>query len=66
MGWLVLKRKLGETINIGKSIVLVNRIRGNEVSIGVLAPEDVHIVRGELVDETEQKPCDQQSNGPTK
>lgn len=59
MGWLVMKRKMGETLNIGESIVVVNRIRGNEVSLGVLAPEYVKILRGELVgDEAVQKDAD--------
>ena len=46
---LVLSRKVGEEIIIGDNIkVVVNRISGNRVTIGVAAPSDVHIVRGEL------------------
>ena len=46
---LVLSRKEGEKLVIGDNIVLtVNRINGNRVSIGVEAPRDIRIVRGEL------------------
>ncbi|MEE2935323.1 MAG: carbon storage regulator [Planctomycetota bacterium] len=46
---LVLSRKEGEKLVIGDSIVVtVNRISGNRVSIGIEAPRDVRIVRGEL------------------
>lgn len=46
---LVLSRKVGERIVIDDNITLVvNRIAGNRVSIGIDAPSDVKIVRGEL------------------
>lgn len=46
---LVLSRRIGERIRIGGDIVVtVNRIEGNRVSIGIDAPSDVRIVRGEL------------------
>ena len=46
---LVLSRKSGEEIVIGDNIrLVVNRISGNRVTIGIKAPSDVHIVRGEL------------------
>ena len=46
---LVLSRKEGEQLVIGQNIVLtVNRISGNRVAIGIEAPRDVRIVRGEL------------------
>ena len=51
---LVLSRKAKERIRIGKDIVIVvNRIRGSVVSIGIEAPSEVRIVRGELVDDEE-------------
>ena len=46
---LVLSRKVGERIQIGDGIsVIVTRIAGNRVTLGVTAPKDVHIVRSEL------------------
>ena len=46
---LVLSRKVGEELVVGDNIrIVVNRISGNRVSIGVKAPGDVRIVRGEL------------------
>ena len=46
---LVLSRKESEKINIGNGIVItVTRIKGNSVLLGIEAPEDVPIRRGEL------------------
>ena len=46
---LVLSRKSGERIHLGDDItIVVNKISGNRVSIGIDAPADVQIVRGEL------------------
>lgn len=46
---LVLSRKPGEKLMIGDDVVLtINRIAGNRVAIGIEAPRDVRIVRGEL------------------
>lgn len=46
---LVLSRKVGERIMIGDNIaVVINRIAGNRVTVGIEAPGDVQIVRGEL------------------
>ena len=46
---LVLTRKSQDSIRIGDHIkVTVLRIKGNTVRLGVEAPEDVRIVRGEL------------------
>lgn len=46
---LVLSRKEGEQLLIGDNIVLtVNRVSGNRVAIGIQAPREVPIVRGEL------------------
>jgi len=54
---LVLGRKKNQTLVIADSIVLrVTQIRGNRVTIGIEAPRDVTILRGELFprDESEQ------------
>ncbi|MFG0296075.1 MAG: carbon storage regulator [Maioricimonas sp. JB045] len=46
---LVLTRKEGEEIVIGKDIrIRVLRIRGGQIRVGIAAPRDVRIVRSEL------------------
>jgi carbon storage regulator len=46
---LVLSRKVGEQLVIGDNIrVVVHRVAGNRVTIGIEAPNDVRIIRGEL------------------
>lgn len=46
---LILSRKVGEKIVIGEQIeVVVKRISGQRVTLGIEAPPSVHIVRGEL------------------
>ncbi len=46
---LVLTRKLQEQIRVGDNITLtVLRVKGNSVRIGIEAPKDVRVVRGEL------------------
>ncbi len=46
---LVLSRKMGEKIVIADEItIVVTRIAGNRVTLGIDAPKHVRIVRGEL------------------
>jgi carbon storage regulator len=46
---LVLSRKVGEKLVIGDNItVVVSRVAGNRVTLGIEAPDHVRIVRGEL------------------
>jgi len=46
---LVLSRKIGEKLVIGDNItVVVSRVAGNRVMLGIEAPHDVRIIRGEL------------------
>jgi carbon storage regulator len=46
---LVLSRKVGERIVIGENITLVvKRVAGHRVTLGIEAPQSVHVVRGEL------------------
>ena len=53
---LVLSRKVGEKLVIGGNItVVINRVAGNRVTIGIEAPDDVRIVRGEINDESRPK-----------
>lgn len=53
---LVLSRKEREEIQIGDDITLVvTRISGNRVTVGIKAPDGVRIRRGELPPETKEK-----------
>lgn len=46
---LVLSRKEGEQLVIGDNITLViSRISGNRVTIGIEAPKEVKVIRSEL------------------
>lgn len=46
---LVLTRRNGESIKIGKDIAIkVVSIQGNRVRLAIEAPEDVAVLRGEL------------------
>jgi carbon storage regulator len=52
---LVLSRKEGEKLVVGENItIVISKISGNRVTIGIEAPRDVKVVRGEL--EREQAP----------
>ena len=46
---LVLSRKTSEAILIGDIRLVVCRISGDKVQIGIEAPKDVKIVRAELI-----------------
>lgn len=46
---LVLSRKVGQELVIGDNIrVVVSRVAGNRVSLGIQAPDSVHVIRAEL------------------
>ena len=46
---LVLSRKAGEQIVIGSDVsVTVVSVKGNRVTLGINAPRDVSVLRGEL------------------
>ncbi|MDX1927669.1 MAG: carbon storage regulator [Pirellulaceae bacterium] len=52
---LVLSRKEGEKLVIGDNIVLVvSKICGNRITLGIEAPADVKILRGELKGEPDK------------
>jgi len=51
---LVLSRKLGETIVINNTIrVTVVAVRANQVRLGIVAPDNISILREELLLEAE-------------
>ena len=53
---LVLSRKKGEAISIGQDIVIkVLRVKGNTIQLGIEAPRDIRIARGELNTEPQPK-----------
>lgn len=52
---LVLSRKAGEKITIGDHIIVeVIRISGNRITLGIVAPTNVKILRSELEQVQEQ------------
>ena len=51
---LILTRKLTESITIGSDItVVVLGIKGNQVRIGIAAPQEVTVHREEIYDQTQ-------------
>ena len=54
---LVLSRKTQERILIGDDVVVtIMRIRGDTVRVGIEAPRETNIVRGELVEPKDEEP----------
>ncbi len=54
---LVLSRKLNEEIVIGENVkITILKIKGNTVRLGIEAPRDVRVVRGELPAKPDPKP----------
>jgi carbon storage regulator len=52
---LVLSRKVGEKVLVADDIVVtVLAVRGNQVKIGIEAPEWVRVVRAELLTDPEE------------
>jgi len=46
---LVLSRKVGETIWIGEDVeMVIFEVKGDQVRIGIRAPRNIEVVRGEL------------------
>lgn len=55
---LVLSRKVGEKLVIGDNItVVVNRVAGNRVTLGIEAPPSIRVIRGELQKAREEAPA---------
>ena len=48
---LVLTRKMQETIKIGDEVTIhILRVKGNTVRLGIDAPREIRVMRGELAD----------------
>jgi carbon storage regulator len=48
---LVLSRKESQVVHVGDNIkITVVKVQGNSIRIGIEAPKDVRILRGELVE----------------
>jgi carbon storage regulator len=61
---LVLSRKVGEQIKIGKDIVVdVLKIEGNTIRIGIEAPKDVTILRMEVFEKIQEENRQSASRG---
>lgn len=53
---LVLSRKFSETIKIGEDVeIVIVEIRGDKVRIGIQAPADTRILRGELIERGDEQ-----------
>ena len=53
---LILSRKIGETIRIGNDIeVIVLGVKGNQVRIGINAPETVPVHREEVYERIKEE-----------
>lgn len=55
---LVLNRKAGEKIRIGKDIVVVLIQAGKNVKIGIDAPKDVPVIREEIIHDSDEQRVD--------
>lgn len=53
---LILTRRIGESVNIGDNIqITILGVRGNQVRIGVDAPQDVPVHREEIYERIKQE-----------
>ena len=61
---LLLGRNLNQSVRIGDVVVRVLKFRGRQVVLGIEAPRDVDIVRGELegVNKPVNKPVNKRVN----
>jgi carbon storage regulator len=61
---LVLSRKVGQIVNIGKTIVVkVLGVRGDTVRLGFDAPEEVPIHRNEIFEKIAQEEANENDTG---
>ena len=49
----MLSRKIDQTIKVGEVTFTIVRIGGDRVRVGIVAPKDQAILRGELVEKQE-------------
>lgn len=57
---LVLSRKEGEKLVIGDNVTVeIVRISGNRITIGIVAPKEVKVLRSELKKDLKQGPAKQ-------
>lgn len=62
---LVLSRKLKQEILIGENIkITVLKVKGNSIRLGIEAPRDVHVLRGEIPKKSEVVGEDQVESKP--
>ena len=54
---LVLTRKVGQSILIGNVVVSVTSLEGGRVKLGITAPQDIRIMRFELIDRNNSDAC---------
>ncbi|RME89574.1 MAG: carbon storage regulator [Candidatus Hydrogenedentota bacterium] len=53
---LVLARKLNESIVIGENVeIVVIEIKGDQVKLGIKAPRDIPVYRGEIFEEIQKE-----------
>jgi carbon storage regulator len=56
MGMLILTRRIGESVNIGDDVqITILGVRGNQVRIGVDAPQSVPVHREEIYERIKQE-----------
>jgi carbon storage regulator len=61
---LILTRRVGETLKIGKDVdVTVLGVQGNQVRIGIKAPKDVAVHREEVFDRIQRELKDKKPDG---
>jgi len=59
---LVITRREGEKIHVGKDVVItVTQVRGGKVRIGVEAPKETLIWRGELEDRVQHPQAEEET-----
>jgi carbon storage regulator len=53
---LVLKRKQGQGIDVGENVkIILQEVRGSQVKIAIVAPDDVRVKRSEITDAISQE-----------